>query len=91
MKPGLSLDKQIIIKMFFILQIQIVQEALDRACVGRTTLIIAHRLSTIQKADLIAVIKSGNVVEKGTHKKLLEIKGVYYYLQQAQGKASVEE
>ena len=40
---------------------------------------------------MIAVIKSGNVVEKGTHKKLLEIKGVYYYLQQAQGKASVEE
>ncbi|CAB3983659.1 Multidrug resistance 1 [Paramuricea clavata] len=70
---------------------KIVQEALDRACVGRTTLIIAHRLSTIQKADMIAVIKSGNVVEKGTHKKLLEIKGVYYYLQQAQGKASVEE
>ena len=63
---------------------QIVQEALDRACVGRTTLIIAHRLSTIQKADMIAVIKSGHVVEKGTHQKLLEMKGAYYFLQQAQ-------
>ncbi|CAB4016568.1 multidrug resistance 1-like [Paramuricea clavata] len=63
---------------------KVVQEALDRACVGRTTLIIAHRLSTVQKADVIAVIKSGHVVEKGTHQKLLEMKGVYYYLQQAQ-------
>lgn len=51
---------------------------------GRTTLIIAHRLSTIQKADMIAVIKSGHVVEKGTHQKLLEMKGAYYFLQQAQ-------
>ncbi|XP_028400885.1 multidrug resistance protein 1-like isoform X2 [Dendronephthya gigantea] len=63
---------------------KVVQEALDRACVGRTTLIIAHRLSTVQKADMIAVIKSGHVVEKGTHQKLLEMKGAYYYLQQAQ-------
>ena len=66
------------------LHFKVVQEALDRACVGRTTIIIAHRLSTIQKADKIAVIKSGHVVEKGTHQKLLEMKGVYYYLQKSQ-------
>lgn len=64
------------------------QEALDRACVGRTTLIIAHRLSTVQKADSIVVIESGHVVEEGTHQKLMEMRGVYYLLQQAQGKGN---
>ena len=70
----------------YIFKLKVVQEALDRACVGRTTLIIAHRLSTVQKADMIAVIKSGHVVEKGTHQRLLQMKGVYYYLHQAQDK-----
>ena len=45
-------------------------------------------MSTIQKADSIAVIKSGHVVEEGTHQKLLEMKGVYYLLQQAQGSSN---
>ncbi len=44
---------------------QLVQEALDRACQGRTSLIIAHRLSTVQAADLIAVVREGNILEKG--------------------------
>ena len=58
---------------------QVVQEALDRAQQGRTSIVIAHRLSTIQNADLIAVIHHGKVVELGTHSELLELKGKKYY------------
>ncbi|KAK8944936.1 ABC transporter B family member 1 [Platanthera zijinensis] len=50
---------------------KLVQEALDRFMIGRTTLVIAHRLSTIRKADLVSVIKQGNVAELGTHDELM--------------------
>eukprot|EP00878_Enallax_costatus_P043397 GHUV01051367.1.p1 GENE.GHUV01051367.1~~GHUV01051367.1.p1 ORF type:complete len:138 (-),score=44.19 GHUV01051367.1:303-716(-) len=50
----------------------IVQDALDRATGGRTTVVVAHRLSTIQNANLIVVMQQGVVVEKGTHHQLLE-------------------
>ncbi|KAL0913760.1 hypothetical protein M5K25_017244 [Dendrobium thyrsiflorum] len=50
---------------------KLVQEALDRFMIGRTTLIIAHRLSTIRKADLVAVIQQGSVAELGTHEELM--------------------
>ena len=60
------------------------QQALDKASIGRTTLVIAHRLSTIHHADCIVVIKRGRVVEKGTHKQLLALKGIYYALHKAQ-------
>ncbi|CAI5484462.1 unnamed protein product [Closterium sp. Yama58-4] len=49
---------------------RVVQDALDRLMVGRTTVVIAHRLSTIHNADLIAVVQSGKIVEKGTHNEL---------------------
>ncbi|WOL11749.1 ABC transporter B family member 4 isoform X2 [Canna indica] len=56
----------------------VVQEALDRAMVGRSTLIVAHRLSTIKGADMIAVLKNGVIVEKGRHEALINNKdGVY--------------
>ncbi|RZC77282.1 hypothetical protein C5167_001436 [Papaver somniferum] len=49
---------------------KLVQEALDRFMIGRTTLVIAHRLSTIRKADLVAVLQQGTVTEIGTHDEL---------------------
>ncbi|KAJ0172665.1 hypothetical protein K1T71_011804 [Dendrolimus kikuchii] len=63
---------------------KIVQEALDRASEGRTCLIIAHRLSTIQNADMICVIDKGVVAETGTHKELIDLKGVYSRLYELQ-------
>ncbi len=50
---------------------RIVQDALDRMIVGRTTVVVAHRLSTIRDADLIAVVKEGAVVELGSHNQLI--------------------
>ena len=63
---------------------KIVQDALDRAQQGRTSIVIAHRLSTIYNADCIAVISGGRVVEQGTHSELLDKKGVYYRLNRYQ-------
>jgi ATP-binding cassette, subfamily B, bacterial MsbA len=56
---------------------RLVQEAIDNLSRDRTTLVIAHRLSTVQKADQIAVMNQGQVVELGTHKELLDQKGYY--------------
>lgn len=54
-----------------------VQEALDEASKGRTTLMVAHRLSTVQNADEIVVLKAGEVIERGTHTALLAAEGEY--------------
>ena len=59
---------------------KVVQQALDAAKLGRTSVVIAHRLSTIQNADCIAVIKDGVVTEVGTHGELMEQRGAYYKL-----------
>ncbi|RKP14622.1 P-loop containing nucleoside triphosphate hydrolase protein [Piptocephalis cylindrospora] len=63
---------------------KIVQDALDRASMDRTTITIAHRLSTIQNADLIVVVKDGQVQEQGKHQELLALRGLYYKLVQQQ-------
>ncbi|CAF1285349.1 unnamed protein product [Adineta steineri] len=57
---------------------KIVQEALDRACKDRTTIVIAHRLTTIQNADYIYVLDKGSVIEEGTHETLLTKEGGKY-------------
>ncbi|CAF4224691.1 unnamed protein product, partial [Rotaria sordida] len=62
---------------------RIVQEALDEASKGRTTIVIAHRLSTIQNSDRICVVRRGHIVESGKHDELLAHKGYYYRLAQA--------
>jgi ATP-binding cassette subfamily B (MDR/TAP) protein 1 len=54
-----------------------VQEALDAASKGRTTVVVAHRLSTVQNADHIYVIDQGSVVEDGTHVELMQAGGRY--------------
>ncbi len=58
----------------------LIQEAIRRVSVDKTTLIIAHRLSTIEYADRILVFKAGKIVESGTHQELLEREGEYYNL-----------
>lgn len=59
---------------------QLVQVALEKMMQNRTSLVIAHRLSTIQKADIIAVMKKGKIVEQGKHEELLAKKGEYFKL-----------
>jgi ATP-binding cassette subfamily B multidrug efflux pump len=55
----------------------LIQEAMDKLMVGRTSFIIAHRLSTIRNADLILVMDEGDIVESGRHDELLARNGFY--------------
>ena len=59
---------------------RLVQEGTDRLMKGRTVFVIAHRLSTVQNADTIMVLDKGRVIERGSHKELIEKKGSYYAL-----------
>lgn len=61
-----------------------IQDAFVKLTEGRTSFIVAHRLSTIQGADLILVMKDGNIVEQGTHKELLAREGFYFKLYNSQ-------
>nr|H6TB12.1 RecName: Full=Sophorolipid transporter [Starmerella bombicola]AET14838.1 multidrug resistance protein [Starmerella bombicola] len=62
----------------------IVQDALDKAAEGRTTIVVAHRLSTIKDANKIVVMSKGNVIEQGTHNELIQREGPYKALVDAQ-------
>lgn len=61
-----------------------IQEAMDRLSKGKTSFVIAHRLSTIKNADLILVMKDGNIIEQGTHEELMDEKGFYASLYNSQ-------
>jgi ATP-binding cassette subfamily B multidrug efflux pump len=63
-----------------------IQKALLRLMKGRTSFVIAHRLSTIRDADQLLVVKEGEIVERGTHKELLEQRGFYHHLYVSQFK-----
>ena len=67
----------------------LIQRAMDELTMGRTSFVIAHRLSTIKNADLILVLKDGDIIEQGTHKELL--RSCPAYLEIAQSQLSAEE
>ncbi len=67
---------------------RIVQAAMDQLTVGRTSFVIAHRLSTIKNADLILVMKDGDIIESGNHKELLDQNGFYAELYNSQFEAA---
>lgn len=56
---------------------RIIQQSLEKLCAGRTTIVVAHRLSTIKNADKIVVLGENGIIEKGTHKELINIQGSY--------------
>ena len=62
----------------------LIQQAMDKLTSGRTSFIIAHRLSTIRNADMILVMKDGNIIEKGSHDELMAQKGFYCDLYNSQ-------
>ena len=63
---------------------ELIQEAMDRLTAGRTSFVIAHRLSTIKNADVILVMKDGNIVEQGNHNELMAQNGFYASLYNSQ-------
>ena len=63
---------------------QLLQTAMDKAMHGRTSFVIAHRLSTVRNADLILVVREGDIVEQGTHDELLGLNGFYAELYNSQ-------
>ena len=68
-----------------------IQKAMDNLMAGRTSFVIAHRLSTIKNADLILVIRDGDIVEQGTHEELLELGGFYAELYNSQFTETIDE
>jgi ABC-type multidrug transport system fused ATPase/permease subunit len=70
---------------------KLIQEALERLMINRTSFVIAHRLSTIRQADQILVMQHGQIIERGTHEELLALPGLYARLARIQGTTFIEE
>jgi ATP-binding cassette subfamily B protein len=69
---------------------RLIQQALEKLLAGRTSFVIAHRLSTIRNADVILVLKDGEIIERGKHAELLKERGFYYELYMSQFKKQEE-
>ena len=69
---------------------QAIQETLREVAADHTTLVIAHRLSTIVDADRILVMEQGRIIEEGTHRELLEARGVYHAMWELQQQEELE-
>ncbi|KAG4076722.1 hypothetical protein HA402_002009 [Bradysia odoriphaga] len=67
---------------------RLVQDALDKASKGRTTIVVSHRLSAIRNADRILFIEKGKIVEDGTHDELIKLQGSYYNMMRSNNKDS---
>ena len=70
---------------------KLIQDAINKVVKNRTTFVIAHRLSTLRNANKLIVLDHGRLAEFGTHKELLDKKGIYYHLVMAQRKAALEK
>jgi ATP-binding cassette subfamily B protein len=66
---------------------RLIQQALNRLIKGRTTITIAHRLSTLKNCQTLYAIENGEIAESGTHRELIEKKGIYYKLYTLQNQA----
>ena len=82
--PGTRASKAYDLAMKHAESERLVQQAIDRLMLARTTLVIAHRLSTVVGADAICVFSAGSIVERGTHAELVKLGGIYYSLVQRQ-------
>ncbi|MCR5682780.1 MAG: ABC transporter ATP-binding protein, partial [Clostridiales bacterium] len=69
----------------------LIQQAIGKVIEGRTSFMIAHRLSTVRNADVILVVKGGRIVESGTHRELLALRGYYHSLWSRQYEAEATE
>jgi ATP-binding cassette, subfamily B, bacterial len=65
---------------------EVILDALDELMVGRTSFMVAHRLSTVRHADQILVVDQGRIVERGTHEDLVDLRGIYHQLHEAQSR-----
>ena len=70
---------------------RLIQQAFNQLLQGRTSFVIAHRLSTIRNADVVMLLKDGEIIERGTHKELLKRQGAYYDLYMSQFRAQDPE
>ena len=68
----------------------LIQKAIEKLLLGRTSFVIAHRLSTIRNADLVVVIDDGEIVERGTHDELLKLNGKIMFYNSVNGKSHLK-